>query len=165
MQNPQTTTGKSGSDFGAAKDDLKSAKDDLSAGMKEEARSAQQTLNSAKEEVRRKAGEYASEAKTAAFHQAEGAQLETDYYVHYEFLQLVAEYGTRDPLTRFWASFQPVSAGSTAAASPASRPSPARPSRTPPRDSRCRRRPRPAPCPRTRLHVLPAPQRSPRIFG
>jgi hypothetical protein len=73
-QNPQSTTGKSGSDFGAAKDDLKSAKDNLSAGMKDEARSAQQTLNSAKEEVRRKAGEYASEAKSAAFKQAEGAQ-------------------------------------------------------------------------------------------
>lgn len=80
MQN-QSTTGKSGndfgstkSDFGSAKDDLRSAKDNFSAGMKEEARSAQQTLNSAKEEVRRKAGEYASEAKTAAFQQAEGAQ-------------------------------------------------------------------------------------------
>ena len=74
MQNQQSTTGKSGSDFGAAKDDLKSAKDNFSAGMKDEARSAQQTLNSAKEEVRRKAGEYASEAKSAAYQQAEGAQ-------------------------------------------------------------------------------------------
>ena len=74
MQNQQSTTGRSGSDFGAAKDDLKSAKDDLSAGMKHEARSAQQTLDSAKEEVRRKAGEYASEAKSAAYQQAESTQ-------------------------------------------------------------------------------------------
>lgn len=50
-----------------------SLKDDLES-MKIQATSVRETLHDARDEVQRKAGEYASEAKAAAFKQAEGAQ-------------------------------------------------------------------------------------------
>jgi hypothetical protein len=61
--NPNNPTPGAGSAF----------KDDLAA-LKTQSGSARETLHDARDKVQRKAGEYASEAKAAAFEQAEGAQ-------------------------------------------------------------------------------------------
>lgn len=65
MQNPNPKNPTPGS-TSAFKDDL--------AALKNESGSARETLHDARDKVQRTAGEYAAEAKTAAFEQAEGAQ-------------------------------------------------------------------------------------------
>jgi hypothetical protein len=58
----------------AEKKKFTAAKDDVAKTLKSEAQSATDALHDARDEVTRKAGEYASEAKTAAFAQAERGQ-------------------------------------------------------------------------------------------
>ncbi len=67
MQNQKLNTG-------GASGDKHPVKDDVASAFKNEASSARETLQDARDNVQRKAGEYASEAKAAAFQQAEGAQ-------------------------------------------------------------------------------------------
>ncbi len=67
MQNQNLNTG-------GADGDKQTVKDHVASAFKNEASSAREALHDARDNVQRKAGEYASEAKAAAFEQAEGAQ-------------------------------------------------------------------------------------------